>query len=168
MHLCARRWVKETKPEFVDDGGDATLERHKGTEREDAFAHDGSLLDPVCQVQIKGLNIQWVCTVSRSRVLDSPPHPPVEQYSEQQQTTYDSLVSESPPHPRTEETSPCVLVDEYDNRHIEERVPVEQYSEQQLMTVSCPTRHLIRALRRKKAHVFLSTNLTTGTSKSQL
>ena len=69
MHWRVRRWVKVTKPELVDDGGDATLERHKSTEREDACANDGSLPDPVCQVQIKGLNIKWECTVPRRLAL---------------------------------------------------------------------------------------------------
>ena len=69
MHWRTRRWVKVTKPKLVDDGGDATLGRHKGTEREDAFAKDGSLPDPVCQVQIKVLNIKWRCTVSRRLAL---------------------------------------------------------------------------------------------------
>ena len=67
--VCVRRWVKVTKPKLVDDGGDATPGRHKGTESEDAFADDGSLPDPVCQVQIKGLNIKWRCTVSRRLAL---------------------------------------------------------------------------------------------------
>ena len=43
--------------ELVNDGDDATLGVHKGTEREDVFAKDGSLPDPKCMVQIKGLNI---------------------------------------------------------------------------------------------------------------
>ena len=86
------------EPELVDDGGDATLGRHKSTEREDAFANDGSFLDPVCQVQIKGLNIKCWCTVSRSRVPDSPPHA------------------------RTEEKSARAPVDECDNRDTEELV----------------------------------------------
>ena len=38
--------MKVTKPELVDDGGDTTLGRHKGAEREDAFAGDGLLPDP--------------------------------------------------------------------------------------------------------------------------
>ena len=58
-----------TKPELVDDGVDGTLERRTSTQREDAYANDGSLPDPVCQVQIKGLNIQWRCTVSRRLAL---------------------------------------------------------------------------------------------------
>ena len=87
MHWRARRWVKVTKRELVDDGGDATH----------ASADDGYLPGPVCQVQIKGLKTKWWCIVSRSRVLDCPPRSPVEQYSEQQQTIYDSHVSD-PPH----------------------------------------------------------------------
>ena len=45
--------------ELVNDGDDATLGMHKGTEWEDIFAKDGSLPDPACKVQIKGLNINW-------------------------------------------------------------------------------------------------------------
>ena len=47
--------MKATKPELVDDGGDATLGRYKRTEREDVFADDGSLPDRGCQVQSKGV-----------------------------------------------------------------------------------------------------------------
>ena len=43
--------------ELVNDGDDATPWMRKGTEREDVFATDGSLPDPACKVQIKGLNI---------------------------------------------------------------------------------------------------------------
>ena len=57
-----------------------------------------------------------------------------------------------------------------DDKHIEERVLVDQYSEhsyRRVMTVMCPTCHLFYVLRRK-AHVLLSTNVTTGKSKSLL
>ena len=50
--------------ELVNDGDDATLGMHKGNERENVFAEDGSLPDPACKVQIKCLGINWGCTVS--------------------------------------------------------------------------------------------------------
>ena len=70
MHWRTRWWVEVTKPfpqvtgetladELLQDGDDPTLRVHKGTEREDAFAKDGSLSDPACKVQIKGLNSNW-------------------------------------------------------------------------------------------------------------
>lgn len=55
--------------ELVNDGDDATLGMHKGDEREDVFAKDGSLPDPACKAQIKGLNINWACTVLRRLAL---------------------------------------------------------------------------------------------------
>ena len=100
---------------------------------------------------------------------------PVDQYSIQLQTIYDNHVSDSPSLPRTEEKSPCAPVDEYDNRHIEEEVPVDQYS-QQLQTTydryvpDSPPRPMVEQysdhVLRRKAHVCLSMNLATGTSKS--
>ena len=75
-----RRWVEVTKPipqvqgetladELVDDGGDATLWMHKGTEMEDAFTKDGSLPDPERQAQIKGLKIKWRGTEQTERLV---------------------------------------------------------------------------------------------------
>ena len=83
MHWRTRWWVEVTNPipqvkgqslahELVNDGDDATLGMHKGTESEDVFAKDGSLPDPACKVQIKGLNINWVCTVSRRLAGEKP------------------------------------------------------------------------------------------------
>ena len=80
MPWPTRWWVEVTKPipqvkgemlayELVYDGDDATLGMHNGTEREDVFAKDGSLPDPACKVQIKGLNINWGCTVPRRLAL---------------------------------------------------------------------------------------------------
>ena len=67
MHWRTGRWVEVTNPIPQVKGG--TLGMHMGTEREDVFAKDGSLPGPVCKVQIKGLNINWGCTVSRRLAL---------------------------------------------------------------------------------------------------
>ena len=123
--------------------------RHLGGTRvprgEDAFANDGSLPDPVCQLQIKGLNIKWWCTVSRSRVPDSPPRPRAEQYS----ASHLIRLLRRQAHARLSTKWTSTL-----------------NSYRRLMTVACPTLHLIRALR-IQGHARLSTNTTTGTSKSE-
>ena len=79
-HWRTRRWVEVTKPipqvkretladELVDDGGDVTLWMQKTTEMEGAFAKDGSLPDPACQAQVKGLNIKWEGTEQTQRLV---------------------------------------------------------------------------------------------------
>ena len=56
--------------ELVNDGDDSTLGMHKGTEREDVFAKDGSLPDPECKGADQGFEHQLVrYTVSRRLAL---------------------------------------------------------------------------------------------------
>ena len=59
MHWRTRRWVEVTKPILQGKGGTPA----------DELVNEGSLPDLACKVQIKGLNINWRCTVSRRLAL---------------------------------------------------------------------------------------------------